>query len=383
MKNIDEVYQLERFSKTDEEFDLYYENELKQKVEGLEKERLNTMDLAKSQVKKLILPVAGLILIYIFLSELAFYAFAAVALYAVYLFADVRKQRKALSHKIKDEVVRDLVHFLNENFTYEPRKYLAKRQFVRSNIFKNNPDRYSGDDLIKGFVGSDEKAVQEIDNNPTKTDLSFSEVHAQKVERYRDKDGKTKERVHTIFQGLFFVADYNKDFDGLTIVVPKQRKVNILPSLFDSNSENKLEEVNLENIDFMDKFTVRTTDQITARYILTPNFMNRLMDFTTREPEKGEQEKMQEQPKSIKEAFQMGLSAAGNSTTENYFETAPYFSFLNGKMYFMLPTKKKHFEFNLLLPLNKNLIKSYFSDINISLELVDELNLNLRIWNKE
>src|SRR5699024_748837 len=111
MKNIDEMYQLERFSKTEEEFELYYENELKPKVEALEKERLKTMDLAKGQAKKLILPVVGLILIYIFLSDLAFYAFAAVVLYGAYLFSDVRKQRKALSQKIKEEVVTDLVHF--------------------------------------------------------------------------------------------------------------------------------------------------------------------------------------------------------------------------------------------------------------------------------
>jgi hypothetical protein len=376
------MYQLERFSKSDEEFDWYYENELKQKVEVLENERLKTMDLAKKQAMKLILPVILLILIYFILRDLAFYAFIAIALYGAYLFRDVLKKRKELSKKIKDEIVTDLVHFLNENFTYEPRKYLARKQFVRSNIFKNNPDRYSGDDLIKGFVGSEKKDVEDIDSSPTKTDLSFSEVHAQKVERYKDKNGRTKERVHTIFQGLFFIADYNKDFNGLTIVVPKQRKRNLLPSLFDSNSKNKLEEVELENIDFMDKFTVRTTDQITARYILTPNFMNRLMEFTTREPETADQQEQTEQPKSIKEAFQLGLDTA-NSKENNYFETAPYFSFLNGRMYFMLPTRKKHFEFNMLLPLNKNLIKGYFSDINIALELVDELNLNLRIWNKE
>ncbi|MFA1822109.1 DUF3137 domain-containing protein [Virgibacillus oceani] len=378
MKNIDDMYQLERFSKTDEEFDLFYENELKDKVEELEKERLKAMEIVKKQAMKLILPVIGLILIYFLLSDLTFYAFVAVALYGAYLFKEVINKRKELSKKIKDEIVTDLVHFLNENFTYEPRKYLARKQFVRSNIFKNNPDRYSGDDLITGFVGSDKKDVKDMDSNPTKTDLSFSEVHAQKVERYKDKNGRAKERVHTIFQGLFFIADYNKDFDGLTIVVPKQKKINLLPSIFDSNSKNKLEEVELEDLDFMDKFTVRTTDQITARYILTPNFMNRLIEFTTREPEKIDQ---QNQPKSIKEAFQMGLS--GNNSSEAYFETAPYFSFLNGKMYFMLPTKKKHFEFNLLLPLNKHLIKGYFSDINIALELVDELNLNLRIWNKE
>src|SRR5690625_1689921 len=382
MKNIDTMYQLERFSKTDEEFDFYYENDLKQKVEVLEEERLKTMDLAKKQAMKLILPVILLVLIYFILSEIAFYVFLGIALYATYLFRDVVKKRKELSKKVKDEIVTDLVHFLNENFTYEPRKYLARKQFVRSNIFKHNPDRSSGDDLIKGFVGCKKEDVEKVDGNPAKTDLSFSEVHAQKVERYKDKNGKTKERVNTIFQGLFFIADYNKDFDGLTIVVPKQRKRNLLPSLFDSKSENKLEEVELENIDFMDKFTVRTTDQITARYILTPNFMNRLMEFTTREPETADQQEQTEQPKSIKEAFQLGLDTA-NSKENNYFETAPYFSFLNGRMYFMLPTRKKHFEFNMLLPLNKNLIKGYFSDINIALELVDELNLNLRIWNKE
>jgi hypothetical protein len=60
-----------------------------------------------------------------------------------------------------------------------------------------------------------------------------------------------------------------------------------------------------------------------------------------------------------------------------------YFSFLDGKMYFMLHTGRKHIEFNLHQPIDKEFFIEYYEDINRAMELVDELNLNLRIWNKK
>jgi len=209
--------------------------------------------------------------------------------------------------------------------------------------------------------------------------VSFSEVNADYVEYYRDKNRKKRERVHNIFSGLFFQADFNKDFDGLTIVVPKERSSKGF-SLFGKEKGNRLEEVELEDVEFMDKFTVKTTDQILARYILTPGFMNRLLEFSNRSSEEETYGNMM-QPTSIKEAIQLGLSAAQNDS-DAYSDT-PYFSFRNGSMYFMLPTLRDHFDFSLVAPLNKRLIYSYFQDINIALEMVDELNLNLRIWTKK
>lgn len=378
MENIDQMYQLERFSKTNEEFEAYYEKNLKEKVEALELERQETINLAKKQATKMILPAVGVLLFFIFLQNLSFYALAAAAIYGYFVFQDIPRKKKELTRRIKQEVVTELVKFLNDNFTYEPNKRLSKNQFIRSNIFKHNPNRYSGDDLISGYVGSDPNVVKELDEDPTRTDLEFSEVKAQRVERYRDKDGKTRERTETIFQGLFFIADFNKDFKGTTLVVPNKKRFKGFSSWFQSEDKNRLEEIELEDLEFTDKFTVKTTDPIEARYILTPSFMNRMVDFTTRkEPEQQEIE----QPKSVKEAFQLGLSGA-NSEDKNFTNT-PYFSFRNGNMYFMLPTGKEHFEFNLFLPLDKRLMKSYFVDLNLALELVDELNLNLRIWTKE
>jgi len=377
METFDEKYQLERFSKTKEEFDFYYENELKEKVDILEKERQETIDLAKKTGLKLLWPALAVLVIYFIYSDIIFYAIAALFVFGGYLFKDVISKRKALSKKMKQEVVTDLVLFMNDNFTYKPNHYLSPSNFRNANIFKQKPNRYSGDDLIKGYVTSEPDSEDNVDTKPPRTDISFSEVQADAVERYKDKDGKTQERVHSIFKGLFFKADFNKDFDGLTIIVPKERSFKGF-SFFKKEKENQLHDVELEDIEFMDKFTVKTTDQILARYILTPNFMNRLLDFSNRDH--GMDTDDIKQPTSIKEAFQLGLS---NHHSDDAYSDTPYFSFRDGTMYFMLPTEKDHFEFNVLSPLNKSLIYSYFKDINIALGLVDELNLNLRIWSKQ
>lgn len=369
---VDEVYQLERFSKTKEEFDVYYDEHLVEKIKPLEEERQETINLAKKKAMKLVIPLIALLLLYFILPNMVMYGVAIFIFLAVYLFKDVKARREKLRHKIKKEIVTDLVHFMNENFKYKPDKYVSSTNFKRANIFKERVNQYEGDDLITGYVGGKSITEEGVEEEPPRTDVSFSEIKADQVKRYKDKDGKTNEAVHTIFQGLFFKADFNKDFNGLTIVVPKTNNRDWFSFL--NNSENKLEDVELENIDFMNKFTVRTTDPILARYILTPGFMNRLFTFSEREST----DETLTQPTSVKEAFQMGVQDL------SYEHSAtPYFSFRDGTMYFLLPTRTKHFEFNVLSPLNKNLIYSYFKDINLALELVDELNLNLRIWTKK
>ena len=108
--------------------------------------------------------------------------------------------------------------------------------------------------------------------------------------------------------------------------------------------------------------------------------MNRLLEFSNRHSEEDLKQSIH-QPTTIKEAIQAGFSEASNQYSA-YTDT-PHFSFRNGTMYFLLPTQRDHFDFNIMIPLNKRLIYSYFKDINIALEMVDELNLNLRIWTKQ
>src|SRR5699024_2879815 len=61
-------YQLERFSKTKEEFDACYDEHLQEKVKALDKERQKTMQLAKTSVIKIAIPAIIAIILYFFFS---------------------------------------------------------------------------------------------------------------------------------------------------------------------------------------------------------------------------------------------------------------------------------------------------------------------------
>jgi hypothetical protein len=363
MIKIDDVYHLERFSKTKEEFDAFYENELKQVIEPLEKERQSLKSFSKKQIMLFMMMTGILIIIYINSEDMPIYfIFLSIA---VFLFKSSPTKQKKLKKTMKDEIVPRLVRFMNPNFSYHPNHWIRFDLFKAANIFKE-PDRYRGEDLITGIVGNDE----------SKTEVTFCEATAKKVR------GKDNSSVDTIFQGLLLVADFNKDFQGLTIVTPKRSSPKHL--MKPSDSEHRLEEVKLEDLEFMEEFNVYSTDQIKARYILTPSFMRRLLDFAHKSKQRSEENTEYDRPKSLKHAIQVSKSIVERSgrirREENFI---PYFAFRDGKMYFMLSTDVKHFGFDVWLPLDRNLIINFYDDINRALELVDELNLNLRIWNKE
>jgi len=148
----DDLYQLERFSKTKDEFDHYYEDELKQKVSVLEKERQKTMKLATKAAIKLAIPSVIAIILYFIFGGYLLLAIPILAVYGRFLFKDVKAKRKKLLEKLKKEVVTDLVYFMNPNFRYRPKEYLSSTKFRIANIFKQKPNRYKGSDLIKGYV---------------------------------------------------------------------------------------------------------------------------------------------------------------------------------------------------------------------------------------
>jgi hypothetical protein len=365
--NIDEVYHLERFSKTRAEFDDFYDQELQSLVKKLEQERLAIMNMKTIlTVAFLVVVVAAGISYFYFNSELiavgigGLYIFVAMA-----VFTDLEKRERKLKEDSERKIVPKLVRFMNPNFSYHPNHWIRFDLFKAANIFKE-PDRYRGEDLITGIVGNDE----------SKTEVTFCEATAKKVR------GKDNSSVDTIFQGLFLVADFNKDFQGLTIVTPKRSSPKHL--MKPSDSEHRLEEVKLEDLEFMEEFNVYSTDQIKARYILTPSFMRRLLDFAHKSKQRSEENTEYDRPKSLKHSIQVSKSIVERSgrirQEENFI---PYFAFRDGKMYFMLSTDVKHFGFDVWLPLDRNLIINFYDDINRALELVDELNLNLRIWNKE
>lgn len=239
---------------------------------------------------------------------------------------------KKIEQQLKERIIAPLIQFVNPSFEYTPANHVSREEFIDANFFnKNWIDVLLGDDLVEGYVGS--------------THVRFSELNAKKIERTNDKTT----RAVPVFQGLFFVFDFKKDFEGSLYVMPK-----LLPFGLDRLSRvtktnltrEKMGRVEMESGLFNDMFDVRSTDQHTARYVLTPLLMENLMNL------QGE---------------------AKHHTM---------FSFVNGKMYLALNTGKSHFSFNLFSEIDEQNVSEYFNDLIYTFSIVDELRLNERLWNK-
>jgi hypothetical protein len=171
------------------------------------------------------------------------------------------------------KLVETCAHEAGGVLEYSQGEGIGEAEFKSSGLFRV-PDRYHSEDLIVGKIGE--------------TKLRFSEVHAEYRTTRTDSKGHTHTEYHTIFKGLFFVADFNKNFSGTTVVLPDTmqslfgrfgQKLQEFGTLF---SSGRRELVRLEDPHFEQAFVVYSNDQTEARYILSPALMQRLLAFRTR-----------------------------------------------------------------------------------------------------
>lgn len=157
-----------------------------------------------------------------------------------------------LTRYYKGTIVPQFLGQFCEEGKYSPGAGISEMTFRASSLFKG-PDRYSTEDLIEGRIGQ--------------TKFCFAEVHAEERRVQHTKNG-TRTTWVTIFKGFFFVADFNKHFRGQTTLVP---------NYWGSKWLTGKQRVQLENTRLMKEFLVCSTDQTEARYILTPGLMERIM----------------------------------------------------------------------------------------------------------
>ena len=171
----------------------------------------------------------------------------------------------------KEQVVHKVINCFGPNLTYNWQNFVDKHDFIYSNLFKEYIDFYKGEDHVSG--------------HREQVPFEFSEIDAQKEEVYYE-DGKKRKRKVTIFQGLFFRASFNKHIQGETLVFP-----DLAESMFGSlvgnflqsaNGEHAGKLVKLEDVEFEKKFAVYGTDQIEARYILTPSMMREMTNLSNK-----------------------------------------------------------------------------------------------------
>jgi len=96
-------------------------------------------------------------------------------------------------------------------------------------------------------------------------DFEFYELHL------KQQSGKNS---HTVFRGLILTMDPHRQFEGRTVVLRDKK-------FFQFNKKNGMKRVGLVDPVFEKIFEAYSTDQVESRYLLTPDFMQRLVDLET------------------------------------------------------------------------------------------------------
>ena len=266
--------------------------------------------------------VVGVIALLILKLEGIFGPIVIVVISVIIFITCINNKSKIFSSFYKEEVVDEIIHAFCPNATYSPNNGVSEDLFRNSGLF-TSPDRYHAEDLIEGCLG--------------KTSFICSEVHAEERRARSTKNG-VQYYWEDIFKGFLFIADFHKEFQGETTV------------LRDSFFKIKMgaSRVKMENPDFEKVFDVFSTNQIEARYLITTYKMERMLKLDSN--------------------FKKGITI----------------SFRNSTILVAIPDSKNRFEADVWSSLSDmSILKSDFAVLQSLLDIVDELNLNTRIWSKE
>ncbi|AEA46030.1 DUF3137 domain-containing protein [Fluviicola taffensis] len=255
---------------------------------------------------------------------------------AIFLGTSYSRFYKYFKEQFKGKVIPTVVKFVDERLHYEPNKELIDK-YTESRIFSQRYDRYKAEDTISGKFDL--------------TDFAFGEIHTEYKTVTRDKNGNRQEHWHTIFKGMLFVSDFHKNFNGETIIDVDymERFFGRIGRRFQKwNPSRTGNLVKLENPEFENKFAVYSTDEQECRYILTPSMMERLVEMGN------------------KIHFKVAISFRNNQVyiavfnNMDLFEPSVFGSLLKEEDYRIIITMMK-----------------------LMTGIIEDLNLNTRIWMKE
>ncbi|MBL4602090.1 MAG: DUF3137 domain-containing protein [Emcibacteraceae bacterium] len=300
----------EKLSAKLEGFNHYYESELKPKLLDLELRRKKASSLLKKATV-----VVVIIAIVIIISMGSDAPFIFILIGGSIIFGFFKRRVTAVEREAKMNVMPILCEYLGFNYSNEPRINKLK-QFENLSIIASHNREYRED---------------EISGQLSEVDFWLQEAKLVKV----SGTGKNKTR-RTVFKGLLCHFDFHKNFKSTTI----GKKDWTAFGNFFTGAFTAGEKVKLEDPEFERKFEIYSTDQVEARYLLTPGFMQRMLD----------------------------LLGSGHTNSIQ-------FAFDDGKLYMALESSKKFFEGG-GHDLNKpEFVFSIINDISLMFEIVKTLNL--------
>jgi len=233
----------------------------------------------------------------------------------------------------KERVLAPLIQEVEPGVLYEPQRGIAEHVFEQSGLYRASPDRYASEDLISGLVG--------------KTEVTFSEVHAETKHTTQNANGGTSTTWKTLFQGVLFIADFNKHFRSPVTVLPDVAERTF--GWFGKAMQKLSGDLQiLESPEFEKHFVVRGADSVETRYLLTPSMQERLIALRGR----------------LGKELRVG--------------------FRDSQVWICIPNKSDWFEGDLMKPVSdRGQMEVLLGQLKCCFQIVEELDLNTRIWTKD
>ncbi len=319
--------------KSSKELKNIYESELKPKLASMEAERLTVKKWKYLTTLVVVLLFIVFSFFGSFFNPLFYYPIIIGLIASAIIFGfKYTTTYSVYKKRFKAQIVEKIIEFINPNYHYFSKRYIPSKDYINSGIFPTKMDRYTGDDLVEGIID--------------KTPFTFSEIKSEYKREGTDSKGNRTVEWYTIFKGLFFVAEFNKTLNKHTFVVPEKTKV----SLFGKERKKVSsygELVKLENPTFEKIFSVYGDSQQEARYVLTPTMMEAMV-------------KMQQK-----------------------YGKKMFFSFIDSKVYCAIPIKKDMFEPKVRKGIEYKDIEEMYLLFGLIETIINEMNLNTRIWTKD
>jgi len=213
-----------------------------------------------------------------------------------FLFMILTNSVKRKYHSNEKAILKAFMAKVAPTFKYEEQKQISAQQIIDSEListaslplpngkYKNSIYNLS-QGTLSGKVGETALtmgAVKTLSRSPNSflmyipllnyLNLTFNYIRPCFSKKH------TFEKVGSSFLGMFAIIEFNKRFYGTTVVLPDQFEKNIgyLAKTLQSLNFGRNQLVNLENIEFEKEFVVYSSDQVEARYILSPLLMERI-----------------------------------------------------------------------------------------------------------
>ena len=247
------MHQFHEHHKEFKGFSAFYEAEILPALEVQESARLEII----AKIKKVV-PLIGIVTVVALAIAIYFRApFIAYAMISgagvVIGTGGVQYMLRDVKSETKDNIVGGVCRFLGWTFKEKIEEPANFEYFTYLDLIKTNFTRSSFEDLIAGEAHG--------------AGFQFYEAHLER----REGSGKNQRWV-TKFRGQLLALQFDQDFLGKTVVLRDA-------GLFKAKKKGDMKRVGLVDPVFEKIFEAYGTDQVEARYLLTPTFMQRLVDL--------------------------------------------------------------------------------------------------------